>query len=546
MTRVPIQIFNFTASDDQAAVVDAIMDSLAPYIKDEEGDARSKVLHPRFLKHSGPGAHPGTGSDQSVHGRGGAGNIESQPNTPQSRSGRNKPDATPATSISAPPGDPHALNEQENAMPPRPGIDDNPDIVAAAKAAWQQAAEIESEITPFLQGIAERAGGQMEGLEFRLKTERSLRRKMAGDMLELGLSAEEAAANIRDINRYTMTMPADETFLPKMTTALDSLEAAGWTIYDHKNKNFFAYTNDDYDGINIQLTNGTQFVELQFHTPQSFAIKQKSHALLEELRKEQPPERRAELLNQMRLLWTESRDHVPPGIETWGSPSEAILKALTGEGGEYYAYTPDGTTPLAIFCVEGDEVLRYDFDQGGLVPSAYDLPDLHGLGGSPDFLALSQEDFDRLVAEGLEGQILDVPNAAPTEPAEPAFTANVEVAKSDEHKNLVFGWASVALKDGRFIEDHQGDLIDVEDLEEAAYEFNIVGRATGDMHKSQPFGELVESMVVTQDKVDAGWPEEFLGRWWVGFRVPPEYHQQVREGKRKMFSIEGTAKRVPI
>src|SRR5690606_8477117 len=220
--------------------------------------------------------------------------------------------------------DPHALNEQENAMPPRPGIDDNPDIVAAAKAAWQQAAEIESEITPFLQGIAERAGGQMEGLEFRLKTERSLRRKMAGDMLELGLSAEEAAANIRDINRYTMTMPADETFLPKMTTALDSLEAAGWTIYDHKNKNFFAYTNDDYDGINIQLTNGTQFVELQFHTPQSFAIKQKSHALLEELRKEQPPERRAELLNQMRLLWTESRDHVPPGIETWGSPSEAI------------------------------------------------------------------------------------------------------------------------------------------------------------------------------------------------------------------------------
>lgn len=130
----------------------------------------------------------------------------------------------------------------------------------------------------------------------------------------------------------------------------------------------------------------------------------------------------------------------------------------------------------------------------------------------------------------------------------PDFSAPVEVAKADEYKNLVFGWASVAFsKDGTQILDRQGHAIDVEDLEEAAYNFTLHSYGSGDMHKSEGFGELVESMVFTDEKL------ELLGlekgsvpqAWWVGFKVPPEYHQQVREGKRTMFSIEGTAKLEP-
>lgn len=120
---------------------------------------------------------------------------------------------------------------------------------------------------------------------------------------------------------------------------------------------------------------------------------------------------------------------------------------------------------------------------------------------------------------------------------------------SDEYENLVFGWASISTRaDGTQVLDKQGDMIDLEELESAAYNFVVKSYGTGDMHQSEPFGEMVESMVITPEKLSAlGLPEDSLPRgWWVGFRVPPEYHEQVRTGKRSMFSIEGTAKRQPI
>ena len=126
-------------------------------------------------------------------------------------------------------------------------------------------------------------------------------------------------------------------------------------------------------------------------------------------------------------------------------------------------------------------------------------------------------------------------------------TGPIEVAKMDHRRNLVFGWANVALTPEGQVVDGQGDLIDVEELENAAYQFVVKYRVTGDMHRSEGFGELVESLVVTQDKVDeAGFPPEMLGRWWVGFRVPPQHWDNVVSGKRRMFSIQGRAKRIPL
>lgn len=128
------------------------------------------------------------------------------------------------------------------------------------------------------------------------------------------------------------------------------------------------------------------------------------------------------------------------------------------------------------------------------------------------------------------------------------FSADVEIAKADEYENLVFGWASVAFtKDGTQVLDRQGHAIDVEDLESAAYDFTIGGHGTGDMHQSEGFGELVESMVFTDEKIELLGldPGSIEKGWWVGFKVPPAYHEQVRSGERTMFSIEGTAKLEP-
>ena len=58
---------------------------------------------------------------------------------------------------------------------------------------------------------------------------------------------------------------------------------------------------------------------------------------------------------------------------------------------------------------------------------------------------------------------------APKEDAKKS--ADFEIFKTDEDKRLVFGWASVAITvDGEELEDRQHDMIEPEELEEAAYE----------------------------------------------------------------------------
>ena len=64
-----------------------------------------------------------------------------------------------------------------------------------------------------------------------------------------------------------------------------------------------------------------------------------------------------------------------------------------------------------------------------------------------------------------------------------------KVLKFDTERQYVFGWASCGHHEGRpQVEDLQGDLIDVEDLEEAAYEFALDYRSTGVMHRVRRWG----------------------------------------------------------
>jgi len=124
------------------------------------------------------------------------------------------------------------------------------------------------------------------------------------------------------------------------------------------------------------------------------------------------------------------------------------------------------------------------------------------------------------------------------------FQPNLDITETDADKNLVFGWASIAVqKDGHQLSDLQGHSIDIDDLEDAAYNFTIDYRKTGEMHSGESLGEMVESFVVTPDKLDQmGLTSDALPLgWWVGFKVPPEVFAKVKTGKYKMFSIQGKA-----
>ena len=133
---------------------------------------------------------------------------------------------------------------------------------------------------------------------------------------------------------------------------------------------------------------------------------------------------------------------------------------------------------------------------------------------------------------------------------EDVLKGRFKVQKSDDDKMLAFGWANVAVRaNGEQIEDWQGDIIDPEDLENAAYEFVQLYREGGEMHERGGVATLIESVVFTEEKQRAiGIPAGVLPvGWWIGFKVlDPEVWEKVKDGTYSMFSIEGTAERVEV
>ena len=145
--------------------------------------------------------------------------------------------------------------------------------------------------------------------------------------------------------------------------------------------------------------------------------------------------------------------------------------------------------------------------------------------------------------------------ALPIPPEEVAWTISAdvaEIAKADNDNTpcRVFGWASIIVdQDGEPLTDRQGDVILLEDLEPAAYEFVLHFRNTGEMHQGGVKGKLIESFVVTPEKLKAmGLKDGALPLgWWIGFEITdPAAIKLVRSGKYKAFSIQGKGTRTVI
>ena len=136
------------------------------------------------------------------------------------------------------------------------------------------------------------------------------------------------------------------------------------------------------------------------------------------------------------------------------------------------------------------------------------------------------------------------------EPASNVIKGRFKIAKSDDDKHLAFGCANVAVRaDGEEIEDWQEDIIEPEELENAAYQYVLLYREGGEMHERGGAAVLVESVVFTEEKMQAmGIPAGTLPiGWWIGFKVTDEdVWEKVKDGTYPMFSIEGEAERVEV
>lgn len=125
------------------------------------------------------------------------------------------------------------------------------------------------------------------------------------------------------------------------------------------------------------------------------------------------------------------------------------------------------------------------------------------------------------------------------------ISGRFKIQKSDDDKRLAFGWASAAATiNGETVEDCYGDVIDIVELEQAAYEFVELYREGGEMHERGGCAVLVESIVFTPEKIAAmGIPKGTVPKgWWIGFRVTDDdVWAKVKDGTYPMFSIEGQA-----
>jgi len=200
------------------------------------------------------------------------------------------------------------------------------DSQTVAQYYQSQAEQSEPALTEMMQTLAELSGGNLTGLEHAVKSAESLQNKIERDMLEKGISAQEAASEINDRNRYTLVLN-DEAFVENVQRVQAELEKQGWSQYDEKYKNFFA-SGDNYDGYNtVVIHESGQRFELQFHTEDSLRIKEQVHPIYEKFRETRNTADRRVLWQQMADAYATAEQ--PPGWENL--PGRQVVREKPGE-----------------------------------------------------------------------------------------------------------------------------------------------------------------------------------------------------------------------
>jgi len=138
-----------------------------------------------------------------------------------------------------------------------------------------------------------------------------------------------------------------------------------------------------------------------------------------------------------------------------------------------------------------------------------------------------------------------------TETAVP-ITLTVPIAKSDPALRTLWGWASVATRDGAPVIDAEGDLVPIDELVRAAHAFMADSRRAAAGHDGAggdpgAVGTVVESLVLSRTLQDALGVDCGLEGWFVGIRVDDAaLWDRVASGELTALSIGGTARREPV
>jgi len=127
------------------------------------------------------------------------------------------------------------------------------------------------------------------------------------------------------------------------------------------------------------------------------------------------------------------------------------------------------------------------------------------------------------------------------------FSVKADIIKANNDQQIVYGWASIVEKDGKEVIDTEGDVIGIDDLEEAALSYVMKSRVASINHTGDKVGSLVESIVFTKEKQQSLGIDLGKVGWWVGYKISDSaVWERVKSGELSSFSIGGSAIRTEI
>lgn len=118
-----------------------------------------------------------------------------------------------------------------------------------------------------------------------------------------------------------------------------------------------------------------------------------------------------------------------------------------------------------------------------------------------------------------------------------------QIMKANEFLGVIYGIASKA----DFV-DSEGDIIEIDELRKAAHDYISKSRNGNVDHRRGNVGEVVESLILDNDMVNAIKSNRIEeGSWIIGWKpFDPVIAKKASMGEYVGFSIEGTGRRIPV
>ena len=157
---------------------------------------------------------------------------------------------------------------------------------AAVEAYHSMSTARERSLTAIMREVTEVAQGELSGLDHRLKTPESSKRKVATEQPRIGrvlpeLRLPELLTGTEDTIRYSVVIK-ESNYVHGVTEIAKTLEQHGFHAHPPRN----TWQGPRYRGINsvwVDPATGAAF-EMQFHTPASYRITTRTHRMYEEFR----------------------------------------------------------------------------------------------------------------------------------------------------------------------------------------------------------------------------------------------------------------------